>query len=323
MKHIGILTSGGDAPGMNAAIRAVVRAATYHGVTVTGIERGYKGMIDGSIRALGARDVSGIINRGGTILYTARCHRFMEPEGRKQAAENLAKWGIEGIVVIGGDGSYQGAEKLHEEFGIRCIGLPGTIDNDIGGTDYTIGFDTAINTAIEAIDRIRDTAASHDRIFFIEVMGRRSGYVAMISGIAGGAEDILLPEVETTVEKLIERLRSGEQSGKKSSIIIVAEGCESGGAMALAKLVSEHSEYKDNRVTVIGHLQRGGSPSAFDRVLASQMGVRAVEALIAGESGKMVGISGQKLHLRPLSDAWEKRTRFDMELLRVAHVLSI
>jgi 6-phosphofructokinase 1 len=323
MKHIGLLTSGGDAPGMNAAIRAVVRAASFHGVQVTGIERGYKGMIDGTTRSLGPRDVSGIISRGGTILHTARCHRFMEPEGRKQAAENLAKWGIEGIVVIGGDGSYQGAEKLHQEFGIRCIGLPGTIDNDIGGTDYTIGFDTAINTAMEAIDRIRDTAASHDRIFFIEVMGRRSGYVAMISGIAGGAEDILLPEVEMTVEKLIERLRGGQQSGKSSSIIIVAEGCEYGGATALAKMVSERSEYKDNRITVIGHLQRGGSPSAFDRVLASQMGVYAVEALIAGESGKMVGISGQKLHLCPLSDAWEKRTRFDMGLLRVAHVLSI
>ncbi|MFA6203732.1 MAG: 6-phosphofructokinase [Gallionella sp.] len=323
MKHIGLLTSGGDAPGMNAAIRAVVRAATFHGIEVTGIERGYKGMIDGKIRPLGPRDVSGIISRGGTILHTARCHRFMEIEGRKRAVENLVKWGIEGIVVIGGDGSYQGAAKLHEEFGIRCIGLPGTIDNDIGGTDYTIGFDTAINTAMEAIDRIRDTAASHDRIFFIEVMGRRSGYVAMISGIAGGAEDILLPEVETSVETLIEHLRSGQQRGKQSSIVIVAEGCEYGGALALAKMVEERSEYKDNRITVIGHLQRGGSPSAFDRVLASQMGVRAVEALIAGESGKMVGISGQKLQLRPFSDAWEQRTRFDIDLLRVAHVLSI
>jgi len=323
MKRIGLLTSGGDAPGMNAAIRAVVRAATHHGIEVMGIKRGYKGMIDGTARLLGPRDVSGIINHGGTTLYTARCHRFMEREGRERAAANLKEWGIDGIVVIGGDGSYRGAEKLHEEFGIRCIGLPGTIDNDIGGTDYTIGFDTAINTAMEAIDRIRDTAASHDRTFFIEVMGRSSGYVAMISGLAGGAEDILLPEVETSVETLIERLRTGQQAGKKSSIVVVAEGCEYGGAMALAEMVGERSEYKDNRVTVIGHLQRGGTPSAFDRVLASQMGVRAVEALLAGESGKMVGISGQKLQLRPLSDAWEQRTRFDMELLRVAHVLSV
>jgi 6-phosphofructokinase 1 len=247
----------------------------------------------------------------------------MERPGREQAAANLEKLGIEGVVVIGGDGSYRGAEKLHSEFGIRCIGIPGTIDNDIGGTDYTIGFDTAINTAMDAIDRIRDTAASHDRIFFVEVMGRRSGYVAMISGIAGGAEDILLPEVDTPIEKLIQGLRIGEKRGKKSSIIIVAEGCEFGGATALAAMVGEQSEFKDNRVTVIGHLQRGGSPTAFDRVLASRMGVRAVEALLEGESGKMVGVSGQNMLLRPLSEAWELRTRFDMGLFRVAHVLGV
>lgn len=323
MKRIGILTSGGDAPGMNAAIRAVVRTAAYHGLEVFGIERGYKGMMEGAIRPLGPRDVSGIIGRGGTILYTARCLEFLERPGREQAAANLAKQGIEGIVVIGGDGSYHGAEKLHSEFGIRCIGMPGTIDNDIGGTDYTIGFDTAINTAMDAIDRIRDTAASHDRIFFIEVMGRRSGYVAMISGIAGGAEDILLPEVDAPIEKLIERLRAGEKRGKKSSIVIVAEGYQLGGATAIAAMVGEQSEFKDNRVTVIGHLQRGGSPTAFDRVLASRMGVRAVEALLEGESGKMVGVSGQNMLLRPLSEAWELRTRFDMGLLRVAHVLGV
>ncbi len=323
MKRIGILTSGGDAPGMNAAIRAAVRTAAFNDVEMFGIERGYKGLIDGDIHPLGPRDVSGIINRGGTILHTARCHRFMERPGREQAAANLEKFGIEGLVIIGGDGSYHGAELLHEEFGIPCIGVPGTIDNDIGGTDFTIGFDTAINTAMEAIDRIRDTANSHDRIFFIEVMGRRSGYVAMISGIAGGAEDIMLPEAETTVETLIERLRDGQRRGKKSSIIIVAEGCQYGGAMELAKRVNGQSEYKDNRVTVIGHLQRGGSPTAFDRVLASRMGVHAVEALLQGERGKMVSVSGQQLLLRPLSDAWELRTQFDMDLLRVAHVLSV
>lgn len=322
MKRIGLLTSGGDSPGMNAAIRAVVRAASFHGIGVMGIERGYRGMIEGAARPIGPRDVSGIINRGGTILHTARCEAFMERDGRERAAANLKAWGVEGLVVIGGDGSYRGAEKLHTEFGIRCIGMPGTIDNDIGGTDYTIGFDTAINTAMEAIDRIRDTAASHDRTFFVEVMGRRSGYVAMISGLAGGAEDILLPEVETPVETLIGRLRGGQQRGKKSSIVIVAEGCD-GGAMALAKMVSERSEYQDNRVTVIGHLQRGGSPTAFDRVLASRMGVHAVEALLAGETGKMVGVSGLKLHMRPLSDAWEQRTYFDMELMRMSHMLSV
>lgn len=323
MKRIGVLTSGGDAPGMNAAVRAVVRTAFYHGLEVFGIERGYKGMIEGAIRPLGPRDVSGIIGRGGTMLHTARCLEFLERPGREQAAAQLAKLDIEGIVVIGGDGSYRGAEKLHKEFGIRCIGMPGTIDNDIGGTDYTIGFDTAINTAMEAVDRIRDTAASHDRIFFIEVMGRRSGYVAMISGIAGGAEDIFVPESPTAIDQLIERMRVGEARGKKSSIIIVAEGDALGGAEAIAAQVGARSEFKDNRVTVIGHLQRGGSPTAFDRVLASRMGVRAVEALLAGESGKMVGASGPHLLLRPLAEAWELRTRFDPDLLRVAHVLSV
>jgi 6-phosphofructokinase 1 len=235
----------------------------------------------------------------------------------------LAKFNIEGLVVIGGDGSYHGAERLHKEFGIHCIGMPGTIDNDIGGTDYTIGFDTAINTAMEAIDRIRDTADSHNRIFFIEVMGRSSGYVAMISGIAGGAEDILVPEARTSIVDLIDRLREGQIRGKKSSIIVVAEGNESGGATAIAAKVAEQSEFQDNRVTVIGHLQRGGAPTAFDRVLASRMGVRAVEALLEGESGKMVGVSGQNMLLRPLAEAWELRTLFDPGLLRVAHVLGV
>ena len=323
MKRIGILTSGGDAPGMNAAIRAVVRAASYHGLEVYGIEHGYQGMMAGAIRPLGPRDVSGIINRGGTILHTARSQDFMQPEGRAQAAAHLRQSGIEAIVVIGGDGSYRGAEALQREFGIRCIGLPGTIDNDIGGTDATIGFDTAINTAMEAIDRIRDTANSHDRIFFVEVMGRLNGYVAMMSGLVGGAEDIMLPEAGSSVEGLIERLRDGQRRGKKSSIVVVAEGCQQGGAAALAKRVSERSEYSDNRVTVIGHLQRGGSPTAFDRVLASRMGVRAVEALRAGELGQMVALAGRDLLLRPLSDSWTQRSRFDDELLHVSEVLSV
>jgi 6-phosphofructokinase 1 len=323
MKRIGVLTSGGDAPGMNAALRAVVRTGVYHGVEVFGIERGYKGMIEGAIRPLGPRDVSGIIGRGGTVLYTARCEEFRERPGREAAAAQLAKLSIDGVVVIGGDGSYRGAEKLSKEFGIRCIGVPGTIDNDIGGTDFTIGFDTAINTAMDAVDRIRDTAASHDRIFFIEVMGRSSGYVAMISGIAGGAENIVVPESPTDIETLVKRLREGQVRGKKSSIIVVAEGDDVGRASALAAQVAERSEFKDNRVTVIGHLQRGGPPTAFDRVLASRMGVRAVEALLEGESGKMVGVSGQNMLLRPLAEAWDLRTRFDPGLLRVAHVLSV
>lgn len=322
MKKIGVLTSGGDAPGMNAAVRAVVRACAYHGVEVFAIDRGYRGMINGTIKQMGARDVSGIIGQGGTVLHTARCMEFHEKSGREKAAKQLEALGIEGVVVIGGDGSYRGAEKLSSEFGVHCIGVPGTIDNDIGGTDYTIGFDTAINTAMDAIDRIRDTADSHDRIFFVEVMGRSSGYVAMISGLAGGAEEILVPESVSDVEAIVGRLRKGKSQGKQSFIVVVAEGDELGGAAQLANQLAEQSEFKDNRVTVIGHLQRGGSPTAFDRVLATRMGVRAVEALLEGESGKMVGVNGQNLLLRPLEEAWTLRTRFDHSLFRVAHVLA-
>ncbi len=321
MKHIGVLTSGGDAPGMNAAIRAVVRAGSHAGLTVFGIERGYQGLIDGALRELGPRDVGGIIRQGGTFLHSARCKAFYDAEGRAQAARQLAAHGIEGLVVIGGDGSYRGAQALHDEHGIRCIGLPGTIDNDIGGTDYTIGFDTAMNTAMEAIDRLRDTAFSHDRIFFLEVMGRHSGYIAMIAGIAGGSEDILTPEEPTNIDSVIRTIRDGRDRGKQSMIIVVAEGDDAGNAFDIAKAVAEQSEFKDTRVTVLGHLQRGGSPTAFDRVLASRMGIRAVEALAAGETGQMVGISGTRLVLRPLAEAWENRTVFDPELLKVAQIL--
>ncbi len=322
MKRIGVLTSGGDAPGMNAAVRAVVRAAAYHGIEVYGVYHGYQGMIEGQIEPLTARDVGGIVNRGGTILYSARCKPFYEPEGRQKAAEQLAKHGIEGIVVIGGDGSYRGAEALHAEHGIHCIGLPGTIDNDIGGTEYTIGFDTAINIAMEAIDRVHDTATSHDRIFFVEVMGRHSGFIAILSGIAGGAEEVLTPEEPTDIAALIDVLRKNRDKGKNSSIVIVAEGDDAGHAIDIARKVDASSEFKGTRVTVIGHLQRGGSPTAFDRVLASRMGVCGVEALLAGETGKMVGVSKTEYVLRPLSEAWENRTCFDPELLRVARVLS-
>ncbi|MBX7254897.1 MAG: 6-phosphofructokinase [Candidatus Hydrogenedentes bacterium] len=322
MKKIGVLTSGGDSPGMNAAIRAVVRAGSYHGLEVWGIYRGYQGLIDDQVRVLGPRDVSGIINRGGTIIHTARCKPFFEAEGRTKAAETLRKHGIEGLVVVGGDGSYRGALALHSEHGIRCIGLPGTIDNDIGGTDYTIGYDTALNTAMDAIDRLRDTAMSHDRIFYVEVMGRRSGYLAMMSGIAGGAEEILVPESPTEVERIVEHLRVGQAAGKRSAIIVVAEGDEAGGAFDTAKKIADISEFKDFRVTVIGHLQRGGTPSAFDRLLASRMGVRAVEALLEGETGKMVAINANNILLRPLSETWECRTQFDPGFDRIARILA-
>jgi 6-phosphofructokinase 1 len=321
MRRIGVLTSGGDSPGMNAGVRAVVRAGIHSGLEVVGIHRGYQGMIDGEMETLGARSVSGIINRGGTILHSARCMAFMEPEGRIQAATQLKKQGIEGIVVIGGDGSYRGAHALYTEHGITCIGLPGTIDNDIGGTEYTIGFDTAINTAMDAIDRVRDTAASHDRIFFVEVMGRHSGYISMITAIAGGAEEVLVPERPTDIPGLVETLRKGQKGGKTSMVVVVAEGDDAGDALHIAKQVADVSEFKNTRVTIIGHLQRGGSPTAFDRVLASRMGVRAVEALLAGESGKMVGIRNQEMVLCPLSEAWENRTLFDQDLLGVLRVL--
>jgi 6-phosphofructokinase 1 len=307
---------------MNAALRAVVRACVYHGIRVFGIQRGYQGLIDDDIAEMGPRSVSGIVNRGGTILRTARCMAFMEPEGRATAAANLKLRGIEGLVVIGGDGSYRGAQKLHDEHGTMVIGLPGTIDNDIGGTDFTIGFDTALNTAMEAIDRVRDTAASHDRIFFVEVMGRHSGYIAMMSAIAGGAEEVLTPEEPTDITELVNALRRGRENGKTSMIVVVAEGDDAGNAIEISKQVAEVSEFKHSRVTVIGHLQRGGSPSAFDRTIASRMGVRAVEALLSGETGKMVGIHGTEVVLRPLSEAWENRSQFDLGLLQLSRILA-
>ncbi|MCX5771035.1 MAG: 6-phosphofructokinase [Candidatus Hydrogenedentes bacterium] len=322
MNCIGVLTSGGDSPGMNAAIRAVARTAIANDIKVFGIARGYHGLIEGSIIPLQVRSVSGIIGRGGTILGTARCKEFFEPQGRAKAAAQLKNCGIEGLVVIGGDGSYQGAQKLHAEHGIRCIGIPGTIDNDIGGTDFTIGYDTALNTAVEAIDRIRDTAASHDRIFFVEVMGRNSGYLAMMAGIAGGAEEILVPETPTDINELIQSIRNGRARGKTSSIVIVAEGDDAGKAIDVAKKFADASEFKDFRVAVIGHLQRGGAPSAFDRILACRLGVGAVEALLDGQTGMMMGLIGNKVELRPLSEAWEKRTRFDPTFVRVARVLA-
>lgn len=323
MNCIGVFTSGGDSPGMNAAIRAVVRTAAYHGLRCMGIERGYQGMIDGQFRPLGPRDVGGIIHRGGTFLHAARCRDFLHPEGRARAARQCRAHGVDALVAIGGDGTYHGAELLVREHGIPCIGLPGTIDNDIGGTDYTIGFDTAMNTAMEAIDRLRDTAASHDRIFFVEVMGRHSGYIATIAGLAGGAEAILVPEEPTDIPALIQTMRNARAAGKNSMIVVVAEGDDAGGAMDIAAKVREGSEFKDLRVTILGHLQRGGSPTAFDRVLASRMGVRAVEALREGATSAMIGIEGHNLVLHPFSAAWEKPTSYDPTLLRLLDALSV
>ncbi len=322
MKRIGVLTSGGDSPGMNAAVRAVVRTGVAKGLEVFGVRHGYQGMIDGEIAPMDARSVSGIINRGGTILHTARCMAFMEAEGRVRAAEQLARHGIEGLVVIGGDGSYRGAEALHAEHGVRCIGLPGTIDNDIGGTQYTIGFDTALNIAMEAVDRIRDTADSHDRLFFVEVMGRHSGFIAIMASIAGGAEEVLVPEEQCDVATIVARLQLAKSRGKTSMIVIIAEGDEQGNAFSVAKKVAEMSEFKDSRVSVVGHMQRGGSPTAFDRILASRMGVRAVEALIDGATGMMVGIENQEMVLNPLSSTWEKKSQFSPDLLRVSRLLA-
>ncbi len=324
MKKIGVLTSGGDAPGMNAAVRAVVRACIAHNVEAFGIYRGYQGMIDGEIQPMAARSVSGIIHHGGTILRTARCEAFRTAEGRAAAAEQLRRRGIDGLVVIGGDGSYRGAHEFYQEHGIPCVGLPGTIDNDIGGTQYTIGFDTALNIAVEAIDRLRDTAASHDRIFFVELMGRHSGFIAMYSGLAGGAEEILVPENPTIINNLVAELRKARDRGKTSMIVVVAEGDDAGNAYTIAKKVQELApEFHEARVAVIGHLQRGGTPTAVDRILAARMGVAGVEALLEGKSDVMVAFTDNTIALRPLSDSWESRNRFDPDLFRVARLLSV
>jgi 6-phosphofructokinase 1 len=321
-KNIAVLTSGGDAPGMNAGIRAVVRSAIHSGMKVWGVERGYQGLIDNRLIEMDGRSVSGIINRGGTILHSARCEAFLVPAGRKRAAKTLLDRDIDGLVVIGGDGTYRGAAALYEEHGIRCVGMPGTIDNDIGGTDFTIGYDTALNTAVEAIDRLRDTADSHDRIFFVEVMGRHSGYLAMMSGIAGGAEAVLVPETPTDIGALVDRLRACRDRGKASSIVVLAEGDEAGNASEIAAKVSEQSEFTDQRVTVIGHLQRGGSPTAWDRILASRLGVAAVEALAEGQSNVMAALNNGEVVLRPFSDSWEVKSAFDPQCVRIADVLA-
>lgn len=322
MKKIGVFTSGGDAPGMNACIRAVVRSAAYHQVEVMGIKRGYQGMIDGEIIPLQKSDVANIIQHGGTILKTARSKEFMTPEGRKKAYDNLLKHGIEGLVCIGGNGTYTGAALFYEEYGIPSIGAPGTIDNDLYGTDYTIGFDTAVNTALDAIDKIRDTADAHNRIFFIEVMGRDSGFIALNSGIAGGAEGILLPEVMNDYETLKSHFSNDNRRTKEFSIVIVAEGETEGNSYQIAEKFKADFPDCDLRVTVLGHVQRGGSPTANDRILAGFLGNAAVEQLLAGKSNLCVGMINHELALVTFKEAIQSKKTIDASLWHLSQVLS-
>jgi 6-phosphofructokinase 1 len=323
ISKIGVFTSGGDAPGMNAAIRAVVRASIYYKKEVYGIMQGYEGMISGDIVKLGARSVGNIIQRGGTILKTARSQEFRTKEGREKAYQNLLKNGIDSLVAIGGDGTFTGLHKFCEEYKVPSICIPGTIDNDLAGTDYTIGFDTATNTAVEAIDKIRDTAISHNRLFFIEVMGRNSGYIAINCGIAGGAVATILPEESMSLDELFNKLDEGGKTNKKSSLIVVAEGSKIGGAIELAKEFSERNNYFDIKVTILGHLQRGGTPTYFDRVLASKMGVAAVEGLIAGKNDVMVGIQNGIMVYNSFDLIMKHHHEIDTESLRIAKILSI
>ncbi|MDD4960987.1 MAG: 6-phosphofructokinase [Candidatus Marinimicrobia bacterium] len=321
--NIGVLTSGGDAPGMNAAIRAVVRAAIYHQCRIFGIRCGYKGLIDDQIEEMFSPSVSNVIQTGGTLLKSARCPEFRQKEGRHKAWENLKKHGIEGLVAIGGDGTFRGAQELSQEYGMPVIGIPATIDNDISGTEYTIGYDTALNTIVEAVDKIRDTASAHNRLFFIEVMGRDAGFLTLRGGIASGAEAVMIPELQNDEEKLRNFLESSYKKAKTSSIVLVAEGDEVGGALRLAeKVQKEYPEY-DVRVTILGHIQRGGSPSAFDRVSASRMGVSAVEALLRGEKNVMVGLINGQIALTPLLKSVKEKKQLNRQLLELLDILSI
>lgn len=322
MKKIAVFTSGGDSPGMNACVRAVVRAGMYFNLEVYGIYRGFDGMISGDIRPLNSQSVSNIIQRGGTILKSARSKEFMSPEGRKKAFDQLKAHEIEGLVAIGGNGTFTGAMIFHEEYGIPTVGCPGTIDNDLYGTDHTIGYDTAVNTALEAIDKIRDTAASHDRIFFIEVMGRDSGYIAIASGIGGGAEMVMVPETKTTIHEVLETLKQGWNRSKSSSIVVVAEGDEEGDANSIATKIKEQLPILDIRVTTLGHIQRGGAPTALDRILASRLGLGAVEGLIHGRSNVMAGVVNEKLVYTPLQDTITKTKPINQDLIRMIEILS-
>lgn len=319
---IGVLTSGGDSPGMNAAVRAVVRTALYNNMEVYGIMRGYNGMIEDDIFQMGSRSVANIIQRGGTILKTARSKEFFDVEGRKKAYANLQKRDIDGLVVIGGDGSFTGALKLSTEFDIPCIGLPATIDKDLFGTDFTIGFDTAVNTAVQCIDKIRDTADAHDRLFIVEVMGRHAGYIALHAGIATGAENILIPEVSTTMEEILASLTEKEKRKKLVNLIVVAEGHNIGGANAIAKIIKEHLPNIDARVTILGHIQRGGSPTCHDRLIASRMGYYAVESLLEGRHNVMVGMHDEEMIYTPLEIAIREKQLISEEWMKIVKILA-
>lgn len=323
INKIGVLTSGGDSPGMNAAIRAVVRTCAYHEIECVGIYRGYEGLIEGDMKDLNARSVKNIINRGGTFLKSARSQDFRTVEGRKKAYDNLVANQIDALVIIGGDGSFTGGMVFNEEYGFPVIGIPGTIDNDIYGTNFTLGYDTALNTVVEAIDRIRDTASSHNRLFFVEVMGRDAGHIALNAGVGAGAEEILIPEENLGLERLLESLKRSEASGKTSSIVVVAEGDKTGkNVFELAEYVEENLPGYDIRVSVLGHIQRGGAPSCYDRVLASRMGVKAVESLLEGKSNYMVGINNDTMELTPLDKAVKGKSQINNELLRVSDIMT-
>ena len=316
------MTSGGDSPGMNAAIRAVVRTGLYHGLEVYGIMRGYQGLIEDDIYKMESRSVANIIQRGGTILKTARSKEFMEYEGRKKAYDNLKKRGIDGLVIIGGDGSFRGAVKFSQEFDIPCVGIAGTIDKDILGTDFTIGFDTAVNTAVEAIDKVRDTMDAHDRIFIIEVMGRDAGYIALHSGIATGAENILIPERKTDINDIIASLKEKERRKKMVNLIVVAEGDDFGGANEVQKVLAENLPKAEIRVCILGHIQRGGSPSCIDRLIASRMGYHAVESLIEGRHNIFVGIQNNKMNYMPLENAVKNKGKVSDEWMKIVKILA-
>ena len=323
IKKVGVLTSGGDSPGMNAAIRSVVRTCAFHNIECIGIYRGYQGMIEGDFKEMGPRSVNNIVNKGGTILKSARSSEFKTPEGRKKAHENLVKAGVDALVVIGGDGTFTGGLLFSNEFNFPIMGIPGTIDNDIFGTSHTLGYDTALNTVVEVIDKIRDTASSHNRLFFVEVMGRDAGHLALNAGIGAGAEEILIPEEDLGLERLLESLRKSKASGKSSSIVVIAEGDKIGkNVFELKDYVEANLPEYDVRVSVLGHMQRGGSPSCFDRVLASRLGVKAVESLIEGKESYMVGLQCDKITLTPLVQAIKGKTEIDRELLRVSDIMS-
>ena len=323
INSIGILTSGGDAPGMNAAIRAVTRSAIYNGLKVYGIYRGYKGLVTDEIQEFKTQNVSNIIQMGGTILKTARCKEFTTPEGRAQAYENMKKHGIDALVVIGGDGSLTGARIFAQEYDIPCIGLPGTIDNDLYGTDTTIGYDTALNTILDAVDKIRDTATSHERLVFVEVMGRDAGFLALNGAIAAGAEAAIIPEFSTEVDQLEEFIEHGFRKSKSSSIVLVAESELTGGAMHYAERVKNEYPQYDVRVTILGHLQRGGRPTAHDRIIASRMGVASIQALLEGQRNVMIGIDDDEIVYVPFAKAIKNDKPIDRELVNVLHALSI